>query len=123
MPKKILIVDDEEDMRFYLETLLRKAGYNTDVAINGAEALIKIEQDIPDLITLDILMPKKSGLNFFETLRSRADTKGLPIVIVSGISGNREFFEQGKPSEPTVFMEKPIIREEFLKNIKELLGE
>jgi CheY-like chemotaxis protein len=123
MPRKIMIIDDEEDMRVYMQTLFRKAGYDTDTAINGEDALNRIEQIKPDLITLDILMPQKSGLKFFQTLRERDDTKDLPVIVVSGITGHSEFFEKEALGGPTIFVEKPIEPDSILSQIRELLGE
>ena len=123
MARMIMIIDDEEDMRVYMQTLLRKAGYETSTAVNGEDALERIDDIKPDLITLDILMPQKSGLKFFQILRERDDTKGLPVVVVSGISGHGEFFEKETLGGPTVFIEKPIEPGSFLKQVKELLGE
>ena len=60
--KKVMIIDDEEDMRIFLDTLFRKGGYEIKSAANGEEALGFLEEFCPDLITLDILMPKKSYL-------------------------------------------------------------
>lgn len=123
MARMIMIIDDEEDMRVYLQTLLRKAGYETDTAINGEDALERIDDIKPDLITLDILMPQKSGLKFFQALRDREDTRALPVVVVSGISGHSGFFEKEALGGPTVFVEKPIEPDSFLKQVGELIGE
>ena len=123
MPKKIMIIDDEEDMRIYLQTIFRKAGYDTDIAVNGEEALQKINSIKPDLITLDILMPQKSGLNFFEMIRNSEPTKKLPIIVVSGVTGHSEFFRKEKDSAPTAYMEKPIKPEELVAKVRELLGD
>lgn len=123
MAKVIMIIDDEEDMRVYMQTLLRKAGYETKTAVNGEDALERIDDINPDLITLDILMPQKSGLKFFQTLRERAGTRELPVVVVSGISGHSEFFEKEVLGGPTIFIEKPIEPDTFLKQVRELLGE
>jgi len=123
MPKKILIVDDEEDMRIYLETLLRKAGYEIELAINGEEAFEKLKEARPDLITLDILMPKKSGLNFFKAIRQSDESADIPILVVSGISGHSEFFDEHAKSSPTVFVEKPIVPDTFLSQVKQLIGD
>ena len=62
MAKKILIIDDENDMRVYLAALFRKAGYETKTASNGEEALLLADSFETDLITLDVLMPKCSGV-------------------------------------------------------------
>ena len=123
MPGKILIIDDEEDMRFFLQTLFRKAGYETEVAVNGDEALGILEEFKPDMVTLDILMPKKSGLNFFQTIREQLGNKELPILVLSGISGHKEFFDNEALSGPTIFVEKPIDAEPLLSKVKELLGD
>lgn len=123
MPKKILIIDDEQDMLTYMQTLLRKAGYDTDTAVNGEDALSKLDDGMPDLITLDILMPQKSGLKFFQALRERDDAAKLPVLVVSGISGHSEFFDKSNLGGPTEFVEKPIDPNSFLEQVKQLLGE
>jgi CheY-like chemotaxis protein len=123
MARKVLIIDDEEDMRIYLQTLFRKAGYETATAINGEEALEQMNRQQPDFVTLDILMPKKSGLNFYRALRSGEKHKNLPVVVLSGISGHREFFDETADSGPSIFIEKPIEPESFLKKVAEFLGE
>ena len=121
MSKKVLIVDDEEDMRVYLQTIFQKAGYDTQVAINGDDALVAVARQRPDLITLDILMPRRSGLNFFRSLRKADTTRDIPVVIVSGVSGNSEFFEPADLEGPVKFMEKPIKPDELLTTVKALL--
>jgi DNA-binding response OmpR family regulator len=123
MTKKILIIDDEEDMRIYLKTLFRKAGYDTDTAANGEDALAKIKEVKPDLLTLDIMMPKKSGLSFFKTLREELGDNLIPVIVLSGLSGHKEFFEGDAGTGPTVFVEKPIVVDSFLAKAKEMLGE
>lgn len=62
--KNILVVDDEEDVRNFLKTALIESGFDVTVAEDGAEALDRIKEQIPDLISLDLVMPKKSGQNF-----------------------------------------------------------
>ena len=79
MAKKILIIDDEKDMRVYLTTLFRKAGYETETAGNGEEGLRLAETFEPDLITLDLLMPKQSGVKAYRSLRTSSRTAPIPI--------------------------------------------
>jgi two-component system alkaline phosphatase synthesis response regulator PhoP len=122
MAKKILIIDDEEDMRVYLETLFKKAGFETDTAVNGDEAGAKLDSFQPDLITLDILMPRKSGLNLFQWLRKNQSTKNLPIVVLSGLSGHKDFFDGESQKGPTIFVDKPIEPDSFLENVRQMLG-
>jgi CheY-like chemotaxis protein len=123
MSKKILIVDDEEDMRIYLQTLLRKAGYETALAVNGEDADEALNSEQPDLITLDILMPKRSGLKFFERLREDGSTKELPVIVISGVTRSDDFFEKENLGGPTLFVEKPIKPDSLLQQVRQLIGE
>jgi len=123
MAKKILIIDDEKDMRVYLEALFRKAGYDTETASNGEEGLWLAEAQTPDLITLDILMPKKSGIKAYRGLRTSAKTDSIPIVVLTGLTRLDDFFgDLGDLPRPEALVEKPIERESFLKTVGELVG-
>ena len=85
-PKRILIVDDEQDIRTYLSTLLEDQGFETVLAKDGEEAMQKIQAGPPDLITLDISMPEKSGVKFFREMKTDDRWKHIPIIIVTGVS-------------------------------------
>ena len=123
MAKKILIIDDEKDMRVYLGTLFRKAGYETETAANGDEGVAAAAQFKPDLITLDVLMPKKSGIKAYQTLRSGSMTRHIPVVILTGLTRREDFFGNlGDLPKPEAVVEKPIDREGFLAQIAEILG-
>ncbi|MEZ5360333.1 MAG: response regulator [Candidatus Zixiibacteriota bacterium] len=123
MPKKILIVDDELDMRIFLETLFKKGGYETETAENGEEALSHIAKGRPDLITLDILMPKKSGLSFYEAISKDDKLQSIPIIVLSGVTRHAEFFENDDRVGPTEHIEKPVKPDNLLAAAKKLLGE
>lgn len=124
MAKKILIIDDEKDMRVYLEAVFRKAGYETETAANGDEGLWMAEAHRPDLITLDILMPKKSGVKAYRGLRTSEKTRGIPIVVLTGLTRLDDFFGdlEGLP-KPDALVEKPIDRDDFLSKVGGILGE
>jgi CheY-like chemotaxis protein len=123
MAKKILIIDDEKDMQVYLGTLFRKAGYETEAAANGEEGLELAESRRPDLITLDILMPKGSGLRAYRGLRTSPKTKGIPIVVLTGLTRLDDFFgDLGDLPRPNALVEKPIDRDAFLDTVADLLG-
>jgi CheY-like chemotaxis protein len=125
MAKTILIIDDEMDMRSYLGTLFRKAGYEIHSAPNGEEGLKMAGEVGPDLITLDVLMPKKSGVRAYRELRSSPDTAEIPIVILTGLTQQEDFFgdDLGDLARPDAVVEKPIDREAFLARIQGLLGD
>ena len=123
MAKKVLIIDDEKDMRVYLEALFRKEGYETESAENGDEGLWLAEANRPDLITLDILMPKKSGIKAYRGLRTADTTKGIPIIVLTGLTRLDDFFgDLGDLPQPDALVEKPIDRESFVKEVERLVG-
>ncbi len=123
MPKKILIIDDELDMRIFLETLFKKAGYDTETACNGEEALQSLANGSPDLITLDILMPKKSGLSFFETISEVEHLKEVPVIVLSGVTKHSDFFEGNNRPGKTEYIEKPVKPDILLDKARSLIGD
>jgi len=123
MTKKILIIDDEKDMRVYLEAVFRKAGYETETAADGDQGVWLAEAKQPDLITLDVLMPKKSGVKAYRGLRSSEKTASIPIIVLTGLTRSDDFFgDFGDLAKPEAVVEKPIKREEFLETVKELIA-
>jgi CheY-like chemotaxis protein len=124
MAKRILIVDDERDMHVYLSTLFRRAGYETDAAASAEEGLGKALTSSPDLITLDLLMPRGSGVQIYQELRSRPQTRAIPIVVLTGLARHEDLFRQIEAlPPPEAIVEKPIDRESFLGLVGDLLGE
>jgi twitching motility two-component system response regulator PilH len=123
MAKKILIIDDEKDMQVYLGTLFRKAGFETKTASNGEEGLTMAATFEPDLITLDVLMPKQSGVKAYRGLRTAPETSSIPIVVLTGLTRLDDFFgDLGDLKRPDALVEKPIDRDTFLAKVQELLG-
>ncbi|MCW8984030.1 MAG: response regulator [Thermoanaerobaculales bacterium] len=123
MAKKVLIIDDEKDMRVYLEAIFRKEGFETETAANGEEGLWLAEANRPDLITLDVLMPKKSGVKAYRGLRSSEATNGIPIIVLTGLTRLDDFFgDLGDLPRPDALVEKPIDRNAFLKEVVRLVG-
>lgn len=118
--KKILIVDDEQDIRTYLSTLLGDQGYETLVAKDGEEAWRQIQASPPDLITLDISMPEKSGIKFYREMKADDRWKQIPIIIVTGVSEDfRKFISsRHQVPPPEGYLSKPINREEILELVK-----
>jgi CheY-like chemotaxis protein len=128
--KKILVLDDETSVVTYLETLLQDNGYDTVSASDGREGMEKALSEKPDLITLDISMPEKSGVRFYRELREARELAKTPVVIVTavtgygGSSGEFEKFISSRKHVPPPegFVAKPIDRDEFLKVIGDLLS-
>ena len=124
MAKKILIVDDEADVRTYLEVLFQENGYETAVAADGDEAMPKVHEFKPDLISLDIIMPRESGQKFYRKLVKDAEFGKTPVIICSGVTRYKELFSRDHKTmpKPFAFIEKPIDKGELLGKIKEAIG-
>lgn len=94
MPKKILIVEDEDQMLQVLKNKVKQLGYETIEAVDGNEALEKIKQQKPDLILLDIVLPEKSGFEVLEELKLKQKSK-IPVIILSNL-GQENDIKTGK---------------------------
>lgn len=123
MSKRILVVDDEEDIVVTLTALLEMKNYETLVARNGQEALDLLETERPDLIVLDLMMPKVSGLQVCKTLKADPEMKDIPILVLSAIGQNsdksEEFWKLGLQSDD--FIGKPFDANVVLGRIEYLL--
>jgi CheY-like chemotaxis protein len=118
--RKILIVDDEQDILTYLSTLLEDNGYDTVLAKNGEEALKQMEAALPDLITLDISMPGKSGVKFYRDMKVDDRWKHIPIIIITGVSEDFKKFISSRQQVPPPegYLSKPIEKEEILTLVR-----
>jgi CheY-like chemotaxis protein len=130
--KKILVLDDEPDIVTYLVSLFEDNNYLTVSAKDGKEGMEKVKSERPDLITLDISMPEKSGIRFYREMKGDPALKSIPIVIVTGVSstqdgGTGKDFERflgtrKQVPPPEGFIMKPIDEAELLKTVEKLLG-
>jgi CheY-like chemotaxis protein len=85
--KEILIVDDSEENVAFMSEILDEQGLPHRVARNGKEAMQALQEKLPDLVLLDIMMPRKSGLKVFQEMKRDAALEKIPIIIVTGLSG------------------------------------
>jgi CheY-like chemotaxis protein len=122
--KTILVVDDEPDILDFLSTLFSDNGYQTATAADGEVALEKVKSAPPDLITLDITMPEKSGVKFYRDIKESDQWKQIPVIIVTGVTGDFEKFISTRRQIPAPegYMAKPIEKEKIMEMIKKLLG-
>ncbi len=125
MPPTILIVDDERDMRIYLRTLLRKAGYAVLEASDGVQGVQLAVEHHPDLVVMDLVMPRRSGATAFDILGDTAETRDIPVVILTGVTTRAAMFDEDpeRAHRPAALLDKPIDREDFLRQIGVILGE
>ena len=90
MNKKILLVEDEKAMAQVLRETLESEGFDVDLAVDGEDGLEKFESWKPDLVLLDIMMPKINGRKMLRILREREDGKRVPVIILTNVSGDVE---------------------------------
>jgi len=142
----ILIVDDSEEQIIFVSEILENHGFSYTVARNGAEGLAAMQKEPPVLVLLDIMMPRKSGLNVLKQMREDSDLKSIPVIVISGASevtgvdvrtgeqmpkkgygddvarGFGEMIHEKLQGEsPDAFIEKPVDPPLLISKIKELL--
>ena len=123
--KKVLIVDDEPDVRTYLKSALEDYGFDVQTASDGFDALEKLETFIPDIISLDLVMPRHSGIKFFRDLKKRKDWSKIPVLIVTGHARDdlgKADFDAMIMQGPGVYLEKPVKPNNYVATICQMLG-
>lgn len=94
--KRILIVDDDPLIARMYENKIRLDGYDVDTAANGEEALMMVRKNKPDLILLDIMMPKMNGVETLKALKKDGKTKDIPVIILTNLSDDTKDVERAK---------------------------
>lgn len=130
MAKKVLVVDDEMDVRTYISTLLESNGFKATVAENGEQGLQKLKDGRFDLVTLDVMMPKESGIKMYRDIQNDPALQPVPVIIVSGLAKktflhSQKVLDKFKGQEvppPAAYIEKPPEPEELLIEVKRLVG-
>jgi len=119
--RRILVVDDEDDVRVFLTTVLEDAGAQTFEALDGEEALTVARQQKPDLITLDLSMPGKDGVEAFTELRKDPEIAGIPVCIVTGHPEFRQVIYDRAVMPPEGYMEKPVEPDDLTTGLRRIL--
>ena len=123
--KHVLVVDDEPDVRDYLCSALADAGFAVETAADGLEALEMTRSHPPDLISLDLVMPRHSGAKFFRELQKDRQLSKIPVLIVTGHARDelgKADFEEMTMSGPGVYLEKPVRPDTYVAAVRRLLG-
>lgn len=121
MAHKILVVDDEPALLRLMEFVLSRQGYMMLTATNGEEALEQARAHHPDLIVLDIMMPKRDGYQVAEALRADADLQRIPIIMLSA-KAQEEDIERGVAVGVDKYVTKPFSPEELVTLASEFLA-
>jgi len=127
--KLVLVVDDEPDLRLFIKTVLEDAGFEVAVAGNGKEALERMTEKKPDVISLDLVMPKMSGLKFYKYIQKNKDRSGIPVIVVTAHAKDEmgktdlEKIKAAKPEAGTMFIvDKPINPPAYVNTVRRALG-
>ena len=119
---KVLIVDDDADIRELLNLRLRKAGYDTAFATDGISAISTARRENPDLIVLDVGLPGGEGYVVMERLRAIASLGSVPVIVVSARDAATHE-ERARAAGAAAFVAKPIDTDVLLREVRTALGE
>lgn len=149
MAKKVLVVDDDDNTRKFLSVALRENGYEPLTASDGEEGFHMVETSAPDLILLDVMMPKRTGFVLFKQLRRHEKYKGIPVIMLTAVANvleedtseaSDDTFERPYDSlreslkkaitkmrdeglvKPEKFLDKPIDPEQLIESVRGLIG-
>ncbi len=129
--RRVLVVDDEEDVITFLTMALEDAGFQTDSARSVDEALDKVKVSPPDCISLDMVMPGKSGIVLFHELHKNPAWARIPVLFVTGhakderVKGDLDAaasLAQSTMSGPATYLEKPVTAEKFVRAVAAAAG-
>jgi DNA-binding response OmpR family regulator len=150
MSKRVLVVDDDENTVRFLSVALSENGYEPVQAFDGEQGLKKVQESKPDLILLDVMMPKKTGFVLFKQLRRNEEYKDIPVIMLTGVADVLEEDESQASGDtlerpfdslreslrkaitkmreeglvrPEKFVDKPIDPDELIVAVRELIGE
>jgi len=120
MDKKVLIADDEQNIVISLEFLMKREGYQVEVANDGEEAVRRIRASRPDLVLLDVMMPKKSGFEVCREIRSDPEMAGIRILMLTAKGRDTEV-AKGLALGADAYMTKPFSTRELVDKVRSLL--
>ncbi len=127
--KTVLVVDDEPDVRLFLQTVLEDAGFDVLAAGNGKEALERMTEKKPDVISLDLVMPKMSGLKFYKYIQKNKDRAHIPVVVITAHAkdefgkGDLDKIKAAKPKDGVMMvLEKPVQPVSYVNTILKAMG-
>ncbi|MCU7877693.1 MAG: response regulator [Candidatus Thiodiazotropha sp. (ex Lucinoma borealis)] len=120
MPKKILIVDDEPNIVLSVEYLMKREGYQVATANDGQTALELLSETIPDLLILDVMMPRKNGFEVCSEIRADPTLSGLPILMLSA-KGREAEVKKGVSLGADAYITKPFSTHDLVNMVNKLL--
>jgi len=122
MSKTVLIADDEKNILISLEFLMKREGYNVVVAHDGQEAVDAVFREHPDLVLLDVMMPKKTGLDVCQEVRANSNFKDMIIIMLTA-KGRDTDIAKGMAMGANDYVIKPFSTRELAEKVRNMLGE
>ncbi|MBN2134278.1 MAG: response regulator [Acidobacteria bacterium] len=122
MQTKVMVVDDNQDIRNLLATWLRQVGYEVVLAEDGIQALDLFERERPTMVYLDMLLPKKNGIEICKMIKENPKTKNIPIVMMTAVYKGMQFALEAKKSGADQYIEKPFQNDKILEITHNLIG-
>ncbi|NQT90480.1 MAG: response regulator [Candidatus Omnitrophica bacterium] len=120
MPKKVLLIEDEESLVELLKFRLEASGYGIETALDGEEGINKIKELKPDLVILDITMPKMHGYDVCRLAKANEETRDIPIIMLTAHAQKKDI-EEAMESGADTFISKPFEPKDLLEKIEKLL--
>lgn len=121
MPRKILAVDDEKHIVRLVQVNLERQGYEVVTANDGKEALKKVEEEQPDLVVLDVMMPYMDGFEVLQNLRRNASTRDIPVIMLTAKAQDADVFK-GWQSGVDCYLTKPFNPMELVSFVKRIFS-
>ena len=122
MNKKVLIADDEQNIVISLEFLMKREGFEVVVANDGEEAIRRIRADQPDLVLLDVMMPKKSGFEVCQEIKADPALAAVRILMLTAKGRDTEV-AKGLALGADAYMTKPFSTKELVEKVRSMLGD
>lgn len=117
----VLVADDDEDIRALVSTILTGAGFRAEAVGGGVPALAAAERDVPNLVVLDVRMPDLSGLEVCRRLKSRSETAGVPVLLISAENAGPDV-DAAYAAGCDDYLPKPFSARELVRRVDELLA-
>jgi DNA-binding response OmpR family regulator len=121
MPQSVLVVDDEANILLSLEFLMKKAGYDVRLARDGEEALAEIGKARPDLVLLDVMMPKRNGFDVCEAIRANPEWRAVRVILLTAKGRDIER-EKGLALGADDYITKPFSTREVVERVTAWIG-
>lgn len=119
--KRILVVEDDRFMRKAAEAALRRHGFAVSTAVDGEDALRQVGCDIPDLILLDLIMPKLQGFEVLRILQQDPDTQQIPVIVLSNLGQESDMRQTLEDGAVAYFIKSNLSLQELVSRVQETL--